>query len=312
MSGKIPVELRKARQTVHTYERLKQCTRCGTYSVLWHDNCLSCGAERKFLSIGDIVSAVLRRNIQRDALILAAIACAAFYLARTFQEMALAAGAGVLLIAVYALLRRRYAEALMNATLRKLLLGENRAIRKGILLDVDDAASDMEDGDFKSAYEKLREIGTLITGSHIRNLKVYCLNRFILRSDMELELGTLIPDEFEPGFIAYLYEAAKVNPGLVQRDTLDYVQKYRVQIGGMLEGRATLALVAAAALRVKEYAFEYASLLYDFVDELPRERFLRLCRLVKENPDRAPELRQKVLETAARKYGDDPEFEGFL
>ncbi|MVO98816.1 hypothetical protein [Paenibacillus lutrae] len=312
MTDKMPVLLRPTTQTVHTYERLKQCSRCGTYSVLWHESCLECGSQRKFLSVHDIVRGILRRNLQRDLLLMAAGSLAAYFLARSFEQMAAAIAGGVLLIVLYVLLRRRYSQTLRLVTLRKLLQRESFAIREGLLLDVQDAASDIESENFKEAYEKLREIGFLITGNHIRVLKAFCLNRFILRSDMELELSSLIPDEFEPSFVYYLNEICKVSPQLVKRDTLDYVMKHRIQIGGMIEGRATLALVAAAALRVKEYVFEYSSLLYDFVDDLPRERLLRLCRLLGEHHDRAAQLHEKAQETARRKYEFDPEFQGFI
>ncbi|OXM83749.1 hypothetical protein [Paenibacillus rigui] len=309
MTDKIAVQFRKSLRTRHAFERLKHCKGCSSYSVLWGDRCLKCGAEGKFVPLKELTASIHRRNAIRDGLILGSISLGAFAIAGTFMEMALALLAGIGLLVGYVLLNGRYAEAMHRKALYQLLLYENQAIREGLLLDIDDAANDLKTDDYKSAYEKLREIGYLITGNQVKVLKLMCLNHFILRSDMDLELSTVIPEAFDKDFIRYLTEVCKVSPQLVGRETLNYVVKNRVLIEALPDGREIMALVAGSALRVKAYVVQYEELIADFVDQFPKDRLLRLYRLIQESPSDYLLLYGKVTETVKRKYGAEPAFQ---
>ncbi|WP_282939660.1 hypothetical protein [Paenibacillus sp. RC67] len=309
MNSKIPVQFRKSAATRHAFERLKHCKGCGTYSVLWEDRCLKCGAEGKFQSLQELVRGVRRRGAWRDSMIVFSICLAAFFLAENGLQMAISIAGGVLLVVGYMLLNRHYAVSLEKKLLHQLLTNENSSIREGLLLDIEDAAHDLKADEYKLAYEKLREIGYLIKGNQVKVLKLMCLNHFILRRDMELELSELIPDDFDKEFIRYLNEVSKVSSHLIQRDTLSYVWKFRVLIEALPEGRETLALAAGAALRVKAYVLQYQELVAAFIDELPRDRVLRLSRLIQNSQNEAPELYNKTKETIKRKYDSDPEFQ---
>lgn len=312
MSKKIAVQFRKSARTRHAYERLKQCKGCGNYSVLWSNECLKCGAAGKLSSVKEIVQAIHRRNTVRDAMIVFSISLAAFFLAETFVQMAAAVIAGIALVAGTVMLSKRYAPAVENRLIHRLLISENRAIREGLLLDIEDAAGDLKSDDHKAAYEKLREIGYVITGNQVKVLKLMCLSHFILRSDMDLELSPLIPTGFEPDFIRYLNEVLKISPQLAKRDTLNYVVKHRSSIEAFDGGRETLVLAAGAALRVKGYVLQYQQLIADFIEDLPRERLLRLCKLLQGSYDEAPALYDKARDTVKLKYDFDPEFQGLL
>ncbi|MBE1446518.1 hypothetical protein [Paenibacillus sp. OAS669] len=309
MSSKIPVQFRKSVVTRHAFERLKHCKGCGSYSVLWHDRCLKCGAEGKFQSLQELVGTVRRRGAWRDSMIVFSICLAAFFLAESGPQMILSIAGGFVLAAGYLLLNRKYAPSIEKRLLHQLLAEEHRSIRDGLLLDVEDAGQDLKAGEYKLAYEKLREIGYLIQGNQVKVLKLMCLNHFILRRDMELELSELIPDDFDKEFVRYLHEVSKVNPQLIKSDTLSYVWKYRVLIEALPEGRETLALAASAALRVKAYVLQYQELVTAFIDELPRDRLLRLSRLLQDSQNEAPELYARTRDIVQQKYGSDPEFQ---
>jgi len=307
MSNKRAVQFRKSIRTRHAFERIKHCKGCGSYSALWSDRCLKCGAEGKFIAIQAAVASLHKRSAFRDGMLIASISLGAFAMARNVTEMAVSLAAGAVFVAGYALLSRRYAAAIRSRMLHQLLLEENQSIREGLLLDIDDAANDLKSDDYKSAYEKLREIGYLITGNQVKVLKLMCLNHFILRSDMDLELQTLIPDDFDKDFILYLAEVCKVSPQLVGRETLSYVVRNRVLIEAMPAGRETLALAAGAALRVKGYVVQFEELIADFVDDFPKDRLLRLHRLIQESPSDYLLLYGKVTGAVQRKLGIDPE-----
>lgn len=87
-----------------------------------------------------------------------------------------------------------------------------------------------------------------------------CLNRFILRSDMELELTSLIPDRFDGDFVAYLLEVGRVKPQLIDRPTIQYVVKHREQIERLPHGSEVLTAAAAAALRIRSHLPSTAAL----------------------------------------------------
>ncbi|MCR8635263.1 hypothetical protein [Paenibacillus radicis (ex Xue et al. 2023)] len=273
---------------------------------------MQCGAEGKFLDLQSVTRSILQRNKQRDVLIVSTVSLAACVFARSFMEMAISLLAGAALIVAYFLIRRPYAPYLETQTIQNLLQHENIAIREGLLRDTEDAAKDLKSDDFKLAYEKLREIGYLISGNQVKVLKLMCLNHFVLRKDMDLELSTLVPDAFDPDFIRYLFEVSKVSPELVKRNVIDYTFKHREEIEALASGRAVIGQVVTAALRVNAYVIQYEQMIADFVDELPRERLIRLCRLVADRPDSFPVLYPKVKETVKLKYEADPELQGIL
>ncbi|TDF94079.1 hypothetical protein [Paenibacillus piri] len=310
MTDKIAAHFRESRRTSHSFQRLKQCKGCGNFSALWSDRCLQCGAEGRFLELAELSRVIVRRSAQRDMLLIGAASLTAMLFARDMTGMAVSLLAGAALAAAYYFIRKPYLSVLRKRMIQELLEREDRAIRDGLLRDIEDAASDLKADDFKLAYEKLREVGYLVAGNQVKMLKLMCLNHFNLRKDMDLELGTLVPDDFEPEFIRYLFEVSRVSPELVKRNVIDYTLRYRMEIEALAGGRAVIGAVVIATLRVNAYVVQYQRLIADYIDELPRERLLRLFRLTSGQPAAYPELAPKVAETANRKYGSDPEFQG--
>jgi hypothetical protein len=107
-----------------------------------------------------------------------------------------------------------------------------------------------------------------------------------------------------------LYEVSKVSPDLIKRDVIEYAVRYREEMEALPGGKTVLAQVAAAALRVKAYVVQFQDVIADYIDELPRDRLLRLCRITAEAPDKFPALFSKARETVKLKYNFDPEFQG--
>lgn len=312
MKNKIAAHFRPSRRTSHTYERLKQCKGCGSYSSLWEDTCLYCGAEGKFTPLLPLLQTIMKRHAQRDVLIVGTGALAAIVLSKNLMEMLISLLAGIALIVLYLLLRKKYTPYLEKSLLNELLQSENHTIREGLLLDTEDAAADLKAEDYKQAYEKLREIGYLFTGNQVKILKIICLNHFNLRKDMDLELSTLLPEAFDIDFVLYLFEVSKVNPELVKRDAIDYTIRYRTEIEALPGGHIALALVFTAALRVKAYVLQYQDQIADFIEELPRERLIRLCHLVAEGPDDFPQLYPRLTALLKQKYETDTELQGII
>ncbi|MGF7032950.1 hypothetical protein J2T17_003873 [Paenibacillus mucilaginosus] len=309
---KIPVHFRKTNPTAHLFQRLQLCRKCGRYSCLWHESCLSCGAEGTRIPVEQAARTVMKRNLQTDLLVLAALGLTAFALAGSFNEMAASLIGAIVLMGARYLLGRRFEPYIYRRTLHRLLLQDGKQIREGLLSDIDDAEQDLKQDDYKSAYEKFREIGYFLRNDPIKVLRLLCLSRFILRSDMDLELSSLLPSRFDKDFIHYLHEVGRVRPQLIGRDVLDYCMKYRTIIREMAVGPDVLAAAAGAALRVKEHLPVYYDLIAEQAEHLPKDRLLRLHRLLTERPGQYPELHAKVLETAKRRYPSDAEFAPIL
>ncbi|MCZ8522589.1 MULTISPECIES: hypothetical protein [Paenibacillus] len=309
---KIPVHFRKTNPTAHLFQRLQLCRKCGRYSCLWHEHCLSCGAQGTRTPVEQAARTVMKRGLQTDLLILAALGLAAFAAAGSFEEMTAALAGALLLIGVRYGLGRRFEPYIYRRTLHRLLLQDGKEIRAGLLSDIDDAEEDLKQDDYLAAYEKFREIGYFLRNDPIKVLRLLCLSRFILRSDMDLELSSLLPSRFDKDFIHYLHEVGRVRPQLIGKDVLDYCMKYRTVVREMAVGPGVLAAAAGAALRVREHLALYYDLILEQAEHLPKDRLLRLHRLLTESPGTYPELHAKVLEAAKQRFPSDAEFAPIL
>ncbi|MEK8129927.1 hypothetical protein WMW72_18655 [Paenibacillus filicis] len=303
MNPKKTVRFNKTLRTAYLFQRLRQCSSCGAYTCLDPEECPRCGPKGTWLKVPAPAEVAARQRGYTDMIVLGILAAAGVIVARSFTEMAAALGAGAVLIAGYAKIRQAYAPYIFRRTLSRLLLQEHEKIRQGLLQDIDQAEVALKSEDFKSAYEKFREIGHFIQDNPIRLLKLMCLNRFILRSDMELELTPLIPSRFDTDFTAYLLEISRVKPRLIERPTIDYVVKHRTEIERLPYGAEVLTAAAGAALRIKSHLLQYQGLVLDYIDLLPDERLQRLQQLAAELAADNPGLYERVQQAAGRRSG---------
>lgn len=313
MQTKLAVQFRKSRTTAAAFERLNLCKRCNAYSVLFANSCKSCGARDKFIPVTEYASALNRILPWAEAFGAVALVLLAVVFADTLAQMAAAVAGGAVFLFLLFLLRKTYKPYAEANRLHKLLVDHTPDILRGLRADLQEALEDMEADRPKEAYEKLREIGHFLRGDSIKARKVVCLNRFFIRKDMDLELEQLIPASFSEPFVLYLWEAVKVNKRLVRRSVLDYVLAYRYHIASMPNGKDILALIAGAAVRMKSYVRMYPYFIVDYLDELPKERFHRLCMLMAATPaEERTILYDKCKELARSRYGFDPDFQNIF
>ncbi|SDD59104.1 hypothetical protein SAMN02799630_03814 [Paenibacillus sp. UNCCL117] len=303
MNSKKTVRFSKTVRTDYLFQRLRQCSRCGSYTSLEQEDCSGCGSRSSWMTLPKPAEAAARQRGYTDMLVIGILAAAGVIVARSFTEIAAALAGGLILIAGYAKIRHAYEPYIFRRTLSRLLLQEHEQIRLGLLQDIDKAETALKGEDFKTAYEKFREIGYFIPDNPIRLLKLMCLGRFILRSDMELELTTLIPNRFDTDFTAYLLDVGRIKPRLIERPAIDYVVKYRSEIERLPYGAEILTAAAGAALRIKSHLLQYRGLVLDYIDLLPDERLQRLQRLAAELAADHPELLQRVQQAASRRSG---------
>lgn len=311
MHNKIALQFRKSKKTRYALERLKICKKCNSYSVLFEDRCKACGTENSYMSVLEYTNELNHKLFQAEILIVIAWFSLSLIVASSVTELILAFTVGAALSVFYFLLRKRYKPYLEEFRLQKLLERHAPVIAKGLETDVADAVADIQNAAYKSAYEKLREIGRFLINDRIKIRKIMCLNYFVIRKDMELELETVLPTFYSQDFVEYLWEVSKVNKQLIRQSVLDYVMTYRAQIEELEHGKEILTNVTGAALRMTHYVETYQSLIMDYMEELPKERFLRLCKLLAASPESDwGELYNKCKESARIRFGFDPDFQG--
>lgn len=308
MAKKKPVMLRPFKQPAHAYGKLRICRRCGRYTALSEDRCTGCG-RASLTGVEQHAVRIAGRRMQSHLLVLLLLTIAAVYMADTARVMLLCAAGGLLMIALLFLVQRKMRPAENLRALDGLFRRTLPGIKEGLELNRREAVSVLREDD-ALAYEKLREVSVLLRSDRVARQRVALLHGFQLRRDMDLEMEQLLLRDFEPLLAEYIGEIAKVRPDLIKDRTLRYVQKHEARILDMNEGRTVLAGVAAAAVRMKRYALLYSGLIGRYAAFLPKDRFLRLHRLITAHPYEAWNgLDVLVAEIREVKYRWDPDFD---
>ncbi|MEK4324454.1 hypothetical protein MKZ24_32930 [Paenibacillus sp. FSL R7-0297] len=306
MSKKKPVTFRPFKAPRYSYEKLRICRRCGRYTALGEERCTRCG-RASLTPVEKQAVSIAGRKMHTRLLLILLLTLASVYFGQSLQQMALC-GAGGIVIAGLVYYTQRKVRQNENLYALNELLGRNiLRIKEDLEINRQEAVSVLRENDVL-AYEKLRELSILLRGDRISRQRVALLHGFQLRKDMVLELEQLLLKDFEPLLAEYIGEIAKVRPDLIKDRTLRYVKNYEVQILEMDKGLAILTVVAGAAVRLKRYALLYSGLIGRYVQELPKDRFLRLSRLIAANPyEPWNGLDAKVAEIRELKYRWDPE-----
>lgn len=313
MNKKLAIQFRKSEKTRYQYLRLKYCPYCDHFSVLWQAHCDVCGRKRSYIPVEEITQQLLRRNRQIQLLGLVSLLSLAVFLTRTTTELYVSLAASLLLLIGFRFLQQRFAEVEKNILLDRYLQHEGGKIREALQRHIQQAVADAKDFRYKDAYEKLREVGHFLHDDSVKKRKIIYLNHFILRKDMELELDTLIPSYYDRDFITYLREVAKLKPALLKQRALDYCLLYRERIRTHEHGEEVLKHAASAALRMKGYVDRYQPLLLEMLEHLPKDRLLRLTKLLQSNPvGQWPELYARTNAFISTRYAFDPDFQAFL
>lgn len=311
--NKLAVNLSKFVRSDYAYDRLRYCKSCGSYTCLRLDCCSACGARRTALPLSEYAELLAHRSRRIELFLAVSVVMLAITASATLLQLILSILLGGVGLYLLARLERKYRPFTESRLLRKLLHKDTSAIYKGLQLDLEAARKDTQQARYKEAYEKLREIGVFLHHDSVKIRKIMCLNHLIIRKDMDLELETLVPLEFDKDFIQYLRQAVLLNKQLVRERVLKYILIYRADIEAMEGGREAIVLVLGAALRMKRYILLCQFILEDYAEELPRERFLRLCKLTASDGTliNSP-LYLKCREAARIRYGFDPDFHGIF
>ncbi|QSF45757.1 Ntn hydrolase family protein [Paenibacillus tianjinensis] len=307
MNKKRPVTFRPFKVPRYAYDKLRICRRCGRFTALGEERCGGCG-RAALSSLEKQATAIAGRKMHTRLLLIALLTLAAVYFGQSLQQMALCGAGGTVLAAALYYMQRKVRQNENLFALNELLGRNIDSIKEGLEINRQEAVAVLREDDVL-AYEKLREISILLRGDRISRQRVALLHGFQLRKDMNLELEQLLLKDFEPLLAEYIGEIAKVRPELIKDRTLRYVKNYEAQILEMDKGVAILISVAGAAVRLKRYALLYSGMIGRYIQDLPKDRFLRLSKLISASPyEPWNGLDLKVAEVREAKYRWDPDF----
>lgn len=308
MNKKKPVIFRPFKAPRYAFDKLRICRHCRRYTALSEDRCTTCG-KASLIAVEQQAKTIAGRKMHTRLLFILLLTLVAVYFGNSIQQMMLSGAGGLLLTGLLYYTQRKVRQ---NENLRSMneLLGRGiDNIREGLEFNRQEAVSVLRDNDLL-AYEKLRELSILLRGDRIARQRVALLHGFLLRKDMDLELEQLLLKDFEPLLAEYIGEIAKIRPDLIKDRTLRYVKKYEVEFRNMNNGITILTGVAGAAVRMKRYVLLYSGMISRYVQDLPKDRFLRLSKLVSSHPNEPWNgLDQRVADIRETKYRYDPEFQ---
>ncbi|MFC0329224.1 hypothetical protein ACFOLF_28270 [Paenibacillus sepulcri] len=308
MMKKLPVRLNPYIKTRYPYSKLKICRRCNYFTVLGDAECPVCG-KTALQSVEKRAAAMLQRSIWSVRIIILIIMLAGLTLSESMMQSGLLAAGGLLLLAVLWIVQRRSASALLLWQLEQLFHKEAYSLFAGLVHDRESAIKVFHSGDKPLAYEMLREIGALVHTDQLRAEQILLLQSFVLRKDMDLMLDPLLMDHFNPDLVEYIGELAKIRRDLLKENTFRYILLHEAQILKMEHGESILTGVAGAAVRMKRYITLYPYLVQRYARKLPRDRFLRLYRIIQSSPHASPSpLYEEVMSIYNEKYKWDEDF----
>lgn len=308
MNNKIPVQINPPIKTKYLYEKLRVCKNCHRYTILQEEHCTHCG-KRELIPLREQATAIVYRSMRNERLTVILIALVSIFFGTTFQEMALGLAGGILLTGLLWFFQRKLLPRAVSRELAGMFLRDRQSIAEGLIANLDQAVATGQENKARS-YEMLREIASLVHDDTIRSLQIMLLQSFVLRKDMDMELEPLLQRRFDPELVRYIGELAKIKRELIKDRAFHYVLTYEHEIAAMERGEEILAGVAGAAVRMKRYVLSYPDFIARYARFLPKERFLRLYRVIAGNPDENwGSLRDEVYRIYNEKYQWDADFQ---
>ncbi|MFD0958432.1 hypothetical protein [Paenibacillus chungangensis] len=307
---KTPVTLRPYKRVQESYQKLKICRKCRSFTVLGERACPSCG-KQTLVPVEKYAATKVTRSHWRSRALLLLLLGAGLAFADVLWESILLLVVGIALLYLLLTMQKRATPALHRIQLEKCFIRHQSGLAAGLNRDHQSAVEVFQQGDKPRTYEMLREIGSLVQNDRLRMEQIMLLQTFRLRKDMDLMLEPLLMESFNAELVAYIGEIARIRRDLIRENTFRYMLQHESQIMKLPNGNAIMALVAGAAVRKQRYMKLYPYLLLRYARLLPKERFLRLYRYVQVqgHATSSTPLRDEVMRIYEEKYKWDPDFE---
>lgn len=307
---KVPVVLEKFKPVRFAYQKLNYCSSCGRFTALSRDGCIRCGARHKPIPIDRYFDKTAARHFRRDLIFMSLPFFTGIILARNIIEMVMVFGAGIICFVLLVVLYRLFKKPARITLMKDFFSRNYQRLIMDLKMDINSANWKMERLKYKEAYEDLREIGVLFKDDTARVKKLQCLERFVLRKDMDLELDTLVLSGYNPLLISYISDVVKLNRNLVKKNVIDYVIKYEDRIVGEEWGGQFMGSIADAIIKSKQNVFEYKDFIMRYMKYMKKDRLLRLYDMLHDNHSyNFSSLYGELVRTIDAEYKNDPDFQ---
>ncbi|MBH5318397.1 hypothetical protein I6N90_11315 [Paenibacillus sp. GSMTC-2017] len=309
MNNKLAVTLKPYSPVQYPYKKLKICRKCNHFTVLGEQICMFC--HKSALQPVEKRAAVLT---QRKCWFIRILLVVLIGVGLPFSTSPLQTGlllvCGIALLSLIWTIQVRLTPALERIQLKKMFHQHAYSLVSGLKTDHQAAIAMFHQGDKPRTYEMLREIGSLVQTDQMRVEQIMLLQTFRLRKDMDLMIEPLLMESFNADLVDYIGELAKIRRDLLKENTFRYVLQYESQILKLQGGKSIIAGVAGAAVRKKRYLVLYPYLLISYARLLPKDRFLRLYRIVQNDPIfKSRPLYDEVMRVYEEKYKWDQDFQ---
>ncbi len=294
----------------HNYDRLRVCRKCGRFTTLLDDHCPSCG-KPKLVPVIRQAASQARLRMFNELLITGVLTAGAVLAAREMRWMALFGAIGVVMLILLIAIQRRSKEQQTLRELSRIFRYQHQEIYDGLVEDQRIGVEEVRSGNEVGGYHILRRTATLVQNDRLRLALLSLLQNFRLRSDMDLELDSLITGSFDPLVAEYIGEMARIKRDMIKERSIRYVIAHEPKILQLQQGWNILISVTSAMVRMKKYIATYPGFIRRYARHLPRDRFVRLYRIVQSDSNLLQDALAHDLEAIRQElYPNDPELDG--
>lgn len=308
MSNKMVVTFKELPVRAYAIDYLKYCKHCGIYGI-GEKACAKCGRDES-TSIDKIAENTVRKGLlTRIGIILIGYALM-YLLSRELIQLLLATGFCMVLVALLILIYKKYKAHMIVQEMGKHICANIDGIRRDMKKQMKAAISEVDEGNLVAAYDRLRYLSKVMDNDEVRTFKLICLKNFDLRSDMPLEMNSILQADCNNYLIDYIYDIAKIRKDLIDEQTVMYILQYKEQVLSKTKGKQIMASVLEACLRSKYMLGRYAKYMLGYIKYFSKERQLRFCKLCDCIEDEV--LKRALLQEIKENAGDQEAFAPYL
>ena len=272
----------------YSFENMYYCKKCGDYTTLSQDRCLNCNAQG-IMPFNVMVDRMIKFKNTKEIIFLLSMfllipVLGGIIFTITTSDLVIAFLILIVCLASIILIQKKFAKEIKASETLKIIEMEKYRIDKSLEKDFGRINETMADGKYLEAYKMLRQLGTIKKIDSIKKVRVYCLNKFVIRSDMALEMEELLLNYYDKDLVTYIYEVCKIQRNLVKQSTIDYIIKHEEHIQKEFnEANLIFGNIAGAAIYSKSSLEFNKDFVIRHINNIPKDRLTRLERLVERN-----------------------------
>ena len=288
MDERFPVQIEPMQRVGHSFEALFYCRKCSSYTSLPEDGCKECGGN-KLISFNTMVDRIFKRTKRMEIfflinLFLVLILLAGYLFPMSLNELLISFLVFIICLLGLVAIQKHFKEDLRTFELTKILKAESQTIKSSLEEDRKLINNNLLKGDYLLAYKQLRALGIIVKTSYIKENKLRCLNRFVIRSDMPLEMDDLLLPSYDRDLVVYIYELSKVQRNLIKQPTIDYmIEHEELILNNFDNANIILGNIAGAAFYSKSKLELNKDFILRYIEEISQDRLVRMEKLITSN-----------------------------